>query len=59
VHRSDSGLAFLHAFAQQVGLASGQYGLISDIIAARGMVTARWATARSIPNRNKKSPTRF
>ena len=47
VHRSD--LPALHASLKQVGLATANIGLISDIIACPGMDYCALATARSIP----------
>lgn len=47
VHKSD--LPALHAALAQVGLATANVGLISDIIACPGMDYCALATARSIP----------
>ena len=47
VHRSD--LPALHAALKDVGLATANIGLISDIIACPGMDYCALATARSIP----------
>ncbi len=47
VHRSD--LPALHAALKNVGLATANIGLISDIIACPGMDYCALATARSIP----------
>jgi sulfite reductase (NADPH) hemoprotein beta-component len=47
VHKSD--LPALHATLSQVGLATANVGLISDIIACPGMDYCALATARSIP----------
>jgi len=47
VHKSD--LPTLHAALSQVGLATANVGLISDIIACPGMDYCALATARSIP----------
>lgn len=47
VHKSD--LPALHAALVQVGLATANVGLISDIIACPGMDYCALATARSIP----------
>ncbi|NBZ89791.1 nitrite/sulfite reductase [Stagnihabitans tardus] len=47
VHKSD--LPAVHAALQQVGLATANVGLISDIIACPGMDYCALATARSIP----------
>lgn len=47
VHKSD--LPALHAALSQVGLATANIGLISDIIACPGMDYCALATARSIP----------
>ena len=47
VHKSD--LPALHAALSQVGLATANVGLLSDIIACPGMDYCALATARSIP----------
>ncbi len=47
VHKSD--LPALHAALREVGLATANIGLISDIIACPGMDYCALATARSIP----------
>ena len=47
VHRGD--LPALHAALKEVGLATANIGLISDIIACPGMDYCALATARSIP----------
>lgn len=47
VHKSD--LPAIHAALKQVGLATANIGLISDIIACPGMDYCALATARSIP----------
>ncbi len=56
VHKSD--LPALHAALKQVGLATANIGLISDIIACPGMDYCALATARSIPIAQKIA-TRF
>ncbi len=47
IHQSD--LAAVHAALREVGLATANIGLISDIIACPGMDYCTLATARSIP----------
>jgi sulfite reductase (NADPH) hemoprotein beta-component len=47
VHKSD--LPAIHAILSQVGLATANVGLLSDIIACPGMDYCALATARSIP----------
>ncbi len=57
-HIHKSALPALHAALRQVGLATANVGLISDIIACPGMDYCALATARSIPVAQKIA-TRF